>query len=288
MMGTDRTRRMKVLRTSLIFLFSVNVWGLMDAQPPAQAQARKKKVLAIGQTKGFQHDSVSTAMATLWKMGRDTGLWDTYIKTDCQLITKKPLQGNAKNLNYFDAVYFYTTGELDLDDSQKADLLSFVRDDGKGFVGGHSSIDTNYKWPEYGEMVGAYFDQHPWGTFDAPVIVEDRTSPLTKGFPPRFTIHDEIYQPSGIFSREKVHVLMRLDETKLDLKNPRVHRTDGDFAVAWVKTYGKGRVFYTTLGHVEENYDRPDIQNLYREAIKWALRLIETDTAPHAKTSATD
>jgi uncharacterized protein len=279
---------MKFLRTSLVFLLGMSVCGLIDAQQPAQGQPKRKKVLAIGQTKGFQHDSVSTGMATLWKMGRDTGLWDTYIKTDCQLITKKKLGGNAKNLDYFDAVYFYTTGELDLDDSQKADLLSFVHDDGKGFIGGHSSIDTNYKWPEYGEMVGAYFNEHPWGTFDAPVIVEDRASALTKEFPARFTIHDEIYQPSPIYSREKLHVLMRLDEAKLDLKNPRVHRTDGDFAIAWVKTYGKGRVFYTTLGHVEENYDRPDVQNLYREATKWALRLTETDTTPHPKTGATD
>jgi type 1 glutamine amidotransferase len=279
---------MKFLRFSLVFLIGMGICGLIDAQQSPQGQPKKKKVLAIGQTKGFQHDSVSPAMATLWKMGKDTGLWDTYIKTDCQLVTKKKLTGNAKNLDYFDAVYFYTTGELDLDDSQKADLLSFVHDDGKGFIGGHSAIDTNYKWAEYGEMVGAYFDQHPWGTFDAPVIVEDRTSPLTKMFPAHFTLKDEIYQPSSIYSREKLHVLMRLDETKLDLKNPRVHRTDGDFAVAWVKNYGKGRVFYTTLGHVDENYDRPDIQGLYREATKWCLRLTETDTSSHPKTGPTD
>ncbi len=276
---------MKFLRYSLACFLGMGVYGLMDAQQPSSAQPKKKKVLAIGQTKGFQHDSVSTGMATIWKMGRDTGLWDTYIKTDCQLITKKKLGGNAKNLDYFDAVYFYTTGELDMDDSQKADLLSFVHEDGKGFVGGHSAIDTFYKWPEYGEMVGAYFDSHPWNQFEAPVIVEDRTSPLTKEFAPRFTIFDEIYQPSPIFSREKLHVLMRLDEKKIDLKHQNVKRTDGDFAVAWVKNYGKGRVFYTTFGHREEVYDRPDVANLYREAVKWALRLTETDTTPHPKTT---
>src|SRR5487761_2266061 len=73
------------------------------------------------------------------------------------------------------------------------------------------------------------------------------------------------------FSREKVRVLARLDETKLDLKHQGVKRTDGDFAVAWVKTYGKGRVFYSTFGHREEVYDRPDIQVMYREATKWAM-----------------
>jgi len=249
----------------------------------AQQNTPRKRILAIGETKGFQHDSVSTALATMWKLGKESGLWDTYIKTDTQLITKKKLQGNAKNLDYFDAVYFFTTGELPLDDSQKADLLSFVRDDGKGFIGGHSALDTCYQWPEYGEMLGAYFDQHPWGTFDAPVIVEDRTSPITAAFPPSFVIHDEIYQPSQIFSREKLHVLMRLDASKLDLKNPRVHRTDGDFAVAWVKTFGKGRVFYTTIGHSEEVYSRPDVQKMYLEAAKWAMGLTQTDTTPKPK-----
>ena len=254
--------------------------GVALGQPAAPG---KKRILAIGETKGYQHDSVSTALGMLWKMGKETGLWETYIKTDTQLITKKKLEGNAKNLDYFDAVYFYTTGELPLDDQQKADLLSFVHDDGKGFFGGHSAIDTLYKWPAYGEMVGAYFDQHPWGTFDAPVIVEDRRSPITSGFAPTFTIHDEIYQPSKEFSRQKLHVLMRLDENKIDLKNPRVHRTDRDFAVAWVKTYGKGRVFYTTLGHTVEAYDRPDVQKMYLEAAKWVLGLTQTDTTPRPR-----
>ncbi|MBS1876862.1 MAG: ThuA domain-containing protein [Acidobacteria bacterium] len=276
---------MKALRYAFALLVCTVVFGIAQAQ---QGPPKPKRILAIGQTKGFQHDSVSTGLATMWKMGRDTGLWDTYIKTDCQLITKKKLQGNAKNLDYFDAVYFYTTGELDLDDSQKADLISFVKEDGKGFLGGHSAIDTNYKWPEYGEMVGAYFDQHPWGTFEAPVIIEDRASPMTALFPAHFVVRDEIYQPSSIWSRDKVHVLARLDETKIDLKNPRVHRTDGDFAVAWIKTFGKGRVFYTTFGHVEEVYDRRDMQQLYREAAKWCLRLTDHDVSSHAKTSPTE
>ena len=70
----------------------------------------------------------------------------------------------------------------DMDESQKADLLSFVRDDGKGFVGVHSAPDTFYKWPEYGEMVGGYFDGHPWNTFKAPILIEDPRTPMTAHF----------------------------------------------------------------------------------------------------------
>ena len=72
---------------------------------------------------------------------------------------------------------FFTDGTLDMDDSQKADLLSFIRDDGKGFIGIHSATITFVSWPEYGKMIGGYFDGHPWGTFDAPLVVEDAGFP---------------------------------------------------------------------------------------------------------------
>ena len=251
---------------------------------PACAQERKKKLLAIGAVKGFQHDATSHGLATIWKIGQESGLYDTYIRTDTELITKKQLKGNAKNLNFFDAVLFYTTGELDMDDSQKADLLSFVRDDGKGFLGAHSATDTFYQWPEYGEMIGGYFDLHPWNQFQAPVIVEDPDNPMVKHFPSAFTIHDEIYQHKN-YSRDRVRVLMRLDETKIDLNRKGVKRTDGDFAVTWIRNYGKGRVFYSTFGHREDAWDRPDVQKMWLEAIKWAMGLIEADATPRPKPS---
>ena len=145
-----------------------------------------------------------------------------------------------------------------------------IRDDGKGFVGAHSANDTLFSWPEFGDMIGGYFDDHPWDVFDAPVVVEAPDFPAMKGFPLRFTIRDEIYQVKN-FSREKVRVLARLDPDKLDLNNKRVHRKDRDFPVAWVRDYGKGRVFYSTFGHSDESWDRPDVQTMYREAVKWTM-----------------
>ena len=177
-----------------------------------------------------------------------------------------------------------TTGELDLDDSQKKDILSFIKDDGKGFVGIHAALDTNYKWPEYGEMIGGWFDQHPWTTFNAPIINEDPNFPAVRHFPKAFVKYDEIYQPKD-WSRDKVNVLLSLDPTKLDYaNNPRVHRTDHDFAVAWDKMYGKGRVFYSSLGHTEEAWSDPDIRKMYFEAIKWVLGMTEGE---HGISSAT-
>jgi len=254
---------------------------------PAAPHAREihlKHVLLISQTKGFEHDSVSAAMAAIYNMGQESGLWDTMLRTDTELLTKKELKNNAKNLNYFDVVIFAsTTGELDMDMSQKQDLLSSIREDGKGFVGIHAALDTNYNWPEYGEMIGGWFDQHPWMTFQAPILNESPDFPAVRHFPKAFTKFDEIYQPKS-WSREKVNVLLSLDPSKLDYaNNPRIHRTDHDFPVAWSKMYGKGRVFYSTLGHTEEAWRDPDIRTMYFEAIKWALGMTEGSTAAHPR-----
>ena len=239
----------------------------------------KKHLLVIGEEKGYRHEAVSHAMATIERLGRESGIWDTTIRTDTEILTKKKLEFNAKNLNDFDAVLFYTGGNLEMSDEQKAALLSFVHDDGKGFVGVHSATITFTDWPAYGDMIGGYFDEHPWGTFDAPIVVEDPNFPGMAQWGKSFVLRDEIYQIKE-FSRDKCRVLMRLDASKLDLKNPRVHRKDNDFAVTWAKQYGKGRVYYSTLGHVESNWDDPRLQKMYLEAIKWAMGLESADVTP--------
>jgi hypothetical protein len=256
--------------------------------PPHPKQIHLKHVLVIGQTKGFEHDSISAAMAAVFNMGQESGLWDTMLRTDTELLTKKDLKNNAKNLNYFDVLIFAsTTGELDMDATQKQDMLSFIHDDGKGFVGIHAALDTNYTWPEYGELIGGWFDQHPWSTFNAPIVNEDPTFPAVRHFPHAFVKYDEIYQPKS-WSRDKVNVLLSLDPAKLNYENnPRIHRADHDFPVAWSKMYGKGRVFYSTLGHTEESWQDPDIRTMYFEAIKWALGMTEGSTASHARPAPT-
>ena len=250
--------------------------SVLFAQPAAPA---KRRLLIIGEEKGYRHEAVSHAMSTIERLGRQSGLWDTVIRTDTEFLTKKKLEYNARNLNDFDAVLFYTGGTLEMDEQQKKDFLSFVHDDGKGFIGIHSAAITFTDWPEYGEMIGGYYDEHPWGVFDAPVIVEDSGFPGMGQWPKTFTLSDEIYQVKN-FSRDNTRVLMRLDAGKLDLANPRVHRKDGDFAVTWAKMYGKGRVFYSTLGHVESNWDTPEMQTMITGALKWAMRMADADVTP--------
>ena len=281
------------LRNAALVVMAVSCFAQAPAQTgrggrassPPSAPPFKKRILVIGAAKGYEHDSITKAMVTIWNLGHETGMWEAWLRTDYEWITKKKMDRNTKNLGDFDALVFAnSTGEMDLDDQQKQDLLSFVRDDGKGFVGVHAALDSNYKWPEYAEMIGGWFDQHPWMTFDAPLLLEDPNFPATRHFPQAFMKRDEIYQAKQ-WSRDKVNVLLRLDERKLNYEdNPRIHRADRDFAVAWSKMYGKGRVFYSTLGHTVEAWSDPDIQKMYFEAVKWALGLTEGSTSPHPKT----
>jgi type 1 glutamine amidotransferase len=263
----------RILLLAVAVLACVKLCVAQNAAQPA------KRLLIIGEEKGYRHEAVSHALATIERLGRESGLWTTTIRTDTEALTKKKLEYNAKNLNDFDAVMFYTGGELEMNAEQKAALLSFVHDDGKGFIGVHSATITFSDWPEYREMIGGFFDEHPWGTFDAPMVVEDPAFPGMQQWPGSFVWKDEIYQLKD-FSRDKVRVLMRLDASKLDLSNPRVHRKDKDFAVTWAKAYGKGRVFYSTLGHMEQNWDDSKMQKMYSEAIKWALGLTRADATP--------
>jgi type 1 glutamine amidotransferase len=246
------------------------------------AERPKRNLLFIGQAKGYQHESTSTAMATLYNLGRSSGLWNTYLRTDCTAITKKPLKWEAKNLDSFDAIVFFTDGDLDMDKSQKADLLSFVRDDGKGFIGIHSAAITFTSWPDYGKMLGGYFDGHPWGQFNAPLVVEDSNFPGMKHFSKAFTLFDEIYQIKN-FSRDDVRVLLSLDPDKVDLTRPGVKRADKDFAVIWAREFGKGRVLYNGLGHVHEVWERPDFQAMWLEMVQWAMGMIPGDAKPQPR-----
>jgi len=254
---------------------------------PATAPPPKplKRVLAWADVQtGFQHDSVSHALATMERLGREMGLYEMTIRTDSQVVTKQKIAvGNAKNLDTFDAIFFYGVGNGTLTAEQKVDMLRFVREDGKGFVGAHTGIDAFHDWPEYGEMIGGYFDNHPWGQTDGTVLVEEPTFPGWSGLGKSFPIHEEFYQTKAPYAREKVDVIARLDTTKLDMTNKNVRRTDGDYPVAWAKNFGKGRVFWSTFGHAVETWDDPRVQGIYMGALKWALGTVAYDVKVHPK-----
>ena len=153
-------------------------------------------------TYGFRHsDSIDASIEVFRELAKESGVLEIVNTEDVSLLT-------AENLRNYDAVYFFTSGELPLSDQQKADLLDFVRS-GKGFGGSHSATDCLYTWPEYGELIGGYFDGHPWAQ-EASVDVEDAQSPLVAGAAPAFRFIEEFYQFRN-FSRDRVRVLLTLD-----------------------------------------------------------------------------
>lgn len=264
-----------------------------DASYHNGAIPKRLRVLAWGDvSQGYQHDSVSHALATIERLGYETGTYDTIIRTDSQLITKHKVLGAdgqpllyAKNLNDFDAIFFFGVREVVLTAEQKADLLSFVRDDGKALIVAHAGATAFFSWPEFGEMVGGRFDEHPWGIINAPVLVEDSAFPGMAQLPRTFDHVDEYYQIKG-FSREKSHVILRLDVSHLDMKVPLVHHQDQDFPLVWAKTYGKGRVYYSALGHDPSTWDDRAVQQMYFEALKWGMHLTDADITPRPLAAA--
>jgi uncharacterized protein len=278
------------------------------AGAPGQAQGRGggrapvdfwpglKHLLFVADTQtGYQHDSISHAMATVEQLGRQSKTYMTMFKTDSQLTTTQPVTGvgqyagaasvNARILPFYDAIFMLPSGWGTMSDAQKADLLAFVHDQGKGLIVGHAAVlafsnqhEHTDIWPEWHEMVGA-----GWGgefNANAAVIVEDPKFPGADAFGgPTFMFSEQHPVWVAPYSREKAHVVLRLDPGKLDETN-RARRPDGDFPVAIAKQYGKGRVFNVGWGHPDATWDDPRFQKFMLEGIKWAMGLTPADVTP--------
>jgi uncharacterized protein len=252
--------------------------GRGPAGPP------RKRLLAWADTRNgqSQHESVGHALAVIERLGYESGQWDTFIRTDSAIIAKAPKKTDGSpasggpNLTNVDAIFFMGHREVPLEESQKKELLDFVRE-GHGFVAAHIGLTALESWPEFGDMLGGQFDQHPIvgpGT----IVNEAPNFPATRHFPATFAFNDEFYQPKNL-SREKVDVLLRLDLANVPA-NPSLH-LNGDYPLAWAKMYGKGRVFYGSFAHAAETWDIRNVQQMYFEAIRWALGLIDGTPAPH-------
>lgn len=230
--------------------------------------AQTKRVLYLTHSAGFRHDSIITSIPVLQSLSPN----------EIEITQTENVSAiSASALRSFDAVFFFTSGELAFSAEQKSALLDFVRS-GKGFGGVHSATDTLYTWPEYHELIGGTFDGHPWAQ-TIRIDVEDPTHPLVSHLAPGFEIADEIYQHRD-FSRSRVRVLMTIDTASVDLNMPEINRTDHDFALAWVQPYGQGRSFYTALGHLDETWLDARFQQMLRSALLWLTGQMDAPAAP--------
>jgi uncharacterized protein (TIGR03437 family) len=230
--------------------------------------AQPKRVLYVTTSAGYRHDSIPTSIEVLRALAPDQ--LQVTATEDLSTIT-------ADGLRAYDAVFFFTSGELALSGEQKTALVEFVRA-GKGFGGAHSATDTLYTWPEYKNLIGATFDYHPW-TQRVRIDIEDPTHPLASHLAPGFEIEEEIYQFRD-FSRDRLRVLMTLDTSSVDMSAPGINRTDGDFALAWVQPYGQGRVFYTALGHMDTTWRDTRFQQMLRNGLLWLTGQMDAPAAP--------
>lgn len=271
------------------FRFNISVlvaMVLLAGFSPAGAEEKgaMKKILVLTFSEGFKHSSLGLCEETLAKMGKESGVFEA----DCMNLWKlKPEEIDlsfltGEKLAQYDAVFFYTTTAKDgkdidlLTPEQRVAFLDYIKSGKGAFIGAHAASDTFYKWPEFGEIVGAYFVSHPWGANDAAVTikVDDKNHPATRMLGDSWTIQDEIYQFKAPYSREKLRVLLSLDTTKTDMNKKNLqYGPTGDYGVAWCHEYGKGRCFFTSLGHREDVWTNPVFQAHLLGGIKWALGL---------------
>jgi type 1 glutamine amidotransferase len=230
--------------------------------PLAADLKSKRKVLYLTHSAGYRHTVLPLSERVLQELGENSGAFVTTTTEDCSLI-------NDDNLKQYSALIFFTSGELPFSAEQKRAFLDFIKA-GNGFVGIHSATDTFYQWPEYGQLIGAYFDQHPWHQ-EVTIEVVDDQHPAVAHLAPSFTIKDEIYQFRDVLPHP-LHVLLKLDTRSVDLQAKNVKRQDHTFALAWTNAYGKGRVFYTALGHRDDVWQDTRFHAHLVNGIRWAIK----------------
>jgi len=203
----------------------------------------KPKVLIFCKTAGFHHNSIAVGVPAIIKLGMENN-FDVDTTTDAAKFT-------VQNLKQYAAIIFLsTTGDV-LNDAQQDAFKKYI-EGGGGYVGVHSATDTEYNWPWYGELVGAYFKNHPSKQQVATLHVVDQNFIATKHLPAEWKRLDEWYNFKEVDQLKKFHVLITIDEKSYEGGN------DGDYhPMAWYHDYDGGRAFYTALGHTDESYADP-------------------------------
>ncbi|MEU5959120.1 ThuA domain-containing protein [Streptomyces sp. NPDC047525] len=230
------------------------------------AKAASYDVLVFSKTAGFRHDSIPAGIEALRGLGQEQGFTVTATE-DATVFSPDKLSG------YEAVVFLSTTGDV-LDSAQQDALQSYV-DSGGGYVGVHAAADTEYDWPYYGQLVGAWFKSHP-AIQQATVVNEDRTHPATSHLGATWSRTDEWYN-YRTNPRSDVHVLQSLDESSYS-----GGEMAGDHPITWCHAQGQGRSFYTGLGHTAESYADPDFRTLLLGAVRYAAGQAPGGCAPDA------
>ncbi|MEU6973469.1 ThuA domain-containing protein [Kitasatospora aureofaciens] len=233
--------------------------------PAADTAQPAFKVLVFSKINGWRHDSIPAAVQALKDLGAANGFTVDATEDD-KVFTP------ANLANYRAVVFALTTGDV-LDTTEKAAFEGYIRAGG-GYAGIHSASDTEYNWPFYGQVVGAYFESHP-AQQQATVVVEDRANPSTAHLPATWSRWDEWYN-FRTNPRGSVRVLASVDESSYDPGSDRM----GDHPITWCQNVQGGRSWYTGMGHTIESYADPAFRTMLLGGIRLAAGAEQADCSP--------
>ncbi len=261
--------------------------------------AKPRRVLVYAVSHGPHRFGIPTYKAALQAFGEETGAFTAVISDDLANFEPEVLKTfdavcfpNATGEVFLRPVGRHLFNELSAPNKQAQvenqtrlvkSLTDYVKGGG-GFFGIHAATDSLKRSPAYGDMIGAYFDGHPWGGGDTVTVnLEEPGHTLCNGAfgeAKSFSIKDEIYQFKTPYDRAKVRVLLSIDLEESDKPNPdKMKRTDGDYPVAWVKRHGKGRVFYCSLGHNTSTFANPSVLRFWANGFQYVVGDLDVDDA---------
>ena len=264
--------------------------ALIDQALPQEVTAKpaKERRILLFYKCDYPHTSIATGVAAFEKMAKTTGAFSVDTTDD-------PAQFSAENLAKYNAILLNNTVGFEnfLSADQRTALLDFVKN-GKGLIGIHAAADANKTWPEGAELIGGIFQSHPWTSKGEWVArIESPLHPLNQAFNSQsLYLRDEIYlYQEGSFSRERSRVLLSLDMDQprnfegegFTEKLRNLVTKDGDHPISWLHEYGKGRVFYSNLGHNNFTYWNPVVLRHFLDGIQYALGDLPADATPSAK-----
>jgi len=265
----------------------------IDAAVPAEAPAKPKKprkllVLDINIAYGG-HRSIPAENYALEMMGKKTGAYEAVFSNDLDNL-KYP------KIKEYDAVYLNNTvGMIFVDREVREGLVRFIREGG-GLGGNHGTSHASMDWPEFHEMIGVTRGVHRQPTEKFWVKIDDPHSPLTAPFHGQeFEYEDEFFRfVNPPYSRDRLHVLLSMDVAKTDMSQGvpfmpgSLARPDADYAVSWIRNYGKGRIFFCILGHNPTLFTSPELAHFFLAGVQFMLGDLPADATPSAKLSAAD
>ena len=278
------------------FLFAAAALAALVSTSTGAQPAAAKKLLFLTHAGLYKHTSLGPAEIAVTELGKQGGFEVTTVQGYKQEADKIDLAFlTPEYLARFDGLMLMTNGNLPLTDAQKRSLIDFVQN-GKALIGAHCAALTLYNYPEFGEMLGGYYRRS--GRQNRVVIlkVEDQTHPATRMLGASWPLVDEFYLfgtapwdparpnenvdvlfgnriPMG-FSRDRVHVLLSIDSERSDLTGQTDMTRGGDYPQAWWRTFGKGRTFYTALGHRDDIWSNDPVFRAHiLGGIRWAMGL---------------